>query len=182
MTDTPAPSRPDGMRSAAARGAEVALFSSRWLMAPFYVGLVVSLVVLLVKFIRVLWALILQMPGAKSIQTIHGVLSLIDITLVANLILIVVFSGYENFVSRIDTSDHPEWPVWMTKIDFSGLKQKLLASIVAIAAVHLLEVFLSADHAFDATRMAWLVGVLLAFVVSALLLALSDRWAAEKEE
>ena len=182
MTDTPAPSRPDNMRKAAARGAEVALFNSRWLMAPFYVGLVISLVVLFVKFIRMLWALILEMPAAKSTHTILGVLSLIDITLVANLVLIVVFSGYENFLSRIDTSDHPEWPVWMSRIDFAGLKQKLLASIVAISAVHLLEVFLNADHAFDATKMAWLVGVLLAFVVSALLLALSDRWAAEKEE
>ncbi|MGH6778093.1 MAG: TIGR00645 family protein [Bradyrhizobium sp.] len=182
MTDTPAPSRPDDRRKVIGRSAEAALFKSRWLVAPFYVGLVVSLVVLLVKFIRVLWALILEIPGETLTHTIHGVLSLIDITLVANLVLIVVFSGYENFLSRIDTSGHPEWPVWMTRIDFAGLKQKLLASIVAISAIHVLEAFLSADYAFDATKMTWLVGVLLAFVVSALLLALSDHLAVDKEE
>lgn len=182
MTDTPAPSRPDKVHSAPARGAETALFNSRWLLAPFYVGLVVSLVVLFVKFIRVLWTLLLEMPLAGSTHTIHGVLSLIDITLVANLVMIVVFSGYQNFVSRIDTSNHPDWPVWMTRVHFAGLKQKLLATIVAIAAIHVLEAFLNADYAFDATKMTWLVGVLLAFVVSALLLALSDRWAADKED
>jgi len=179
MSETPAPSRPDRMRKAIARGAETALFNSRWLMAPFYLGLIVSIVVLLLKFMRMLWEFILEAPGAKSTDTILGVLSLIDVVLVANLILIVVFSGYENFVSRIDTSNYPNWPAWMTKIDFAGLKQKLLASIVAI---HVLEAFLNIDHAFDATRMTWLVGVHLVFVISALLLAISDRWAAEKGE
>src|SRR6185437_11316856 len=105
----------------------------------------------------------------------------IDITLVGNLIMIVVFSGYENFVSRIDTSGNPNWPVWITRIDFAGLKQKLLASIVAISAIHVLEAFLNIDANFDATRMTWLVGVHLVFVISAVLLALSDRWTADKE-
>ena len=164
------------------RGFEYVLFNSRWLMAPFYVGLVVSIVVLLLKFVRMLWEFILEAPGAKSTDTILGVLSLIDVVLVANLILIVVFSGYENFVSRIETSDHPSWPVWMTKIDFAGLKQKLLASIVAISAIHVLEAFLNIDRTFDATRMTWLVAVHLVFVISTLLLAMSDRWAAQKEE
>src|SRR5579863_7635053 len=106
--------------------------------------------------------------------------ALIDVELVANLILIVVFSGYENFVSRIDTRDHPSWPVWMTKIDFAGLKQKLLASIVAISAIHVLEAFLNIDRNFDATRMTWLVAVHLVFVIATLILALSDRWSAKE--
>jgi len=182
MSDTPAPSRSDNVRKAIARSAETALFNSRWLMAPFYVGLVVSLAVLFLKFIRMLWEFILEAPGAKSTDTILGVLSLIDVTLVANLILIVVFSGYENFVSRIDTSHHPSWPVWITKIDFAGLKQKLLASIVAISAIHVLEAFLNIDRAFDATRMTWLVAVHLVFVISTLLLAMSDRWSQKESE
>ena len=177
-----APSRPNSVRRAIERGAESALFNSRWLMAPFYVGLIVSVAVLLVKFVRMLWAFILEAPGAKSTDTILGVLSLIDVVLVANLILIVVFSGYENFVKRIDTSGHPSWPVWMTRIDFAGLKQKLLASIVAISAIHVLEAFLNIDSNFDAVRMTWLVAVHLVFVISALLLALSDRWSADKGE
>jgi uncharacterized protein (TIGR00645 family) len=181
MSETPAPSRTENLRKAIERGAETALFNSRWLMAPFYVGLIVSIVVLLLKFVRMLWEFVLEAPGARSTDTILGVLGLIDVVLVANLILIVVFSGYENFVSRIDTSAHPNWPVWMTKIDFAGLKQKLLASIVAISAIHVLEAFLNIDHAFDATRMTWQVAVHLVFVISALLLAISDRWSSDHE-
>jgi uncharacterized protein (TIGR00645 family) len=184
MSEQAAPSRPEKLRRAIERTAETALFNSRWLMAPFYVGLVVSLAVLFLKFMRTLWEFILEASSAswKSTDTILGVLSLIDMTLVANLILIVVFSGYENFVSRIDTSAHPNWPVWMTRIDFAGLKQKLLASIVAISAIHVLEAFLNIDHAFDATKMTWLVAVHLVFVISAVLLALSDRWSDKHEE
>jgi uncharacterized protein (TIGR00645 family) len=186
MSDQPAPSppRPDSSISAPGRvrrGFELVLFNSRWLMAPFYVGLVVALAVLFFKFMKMLWEFILHAPGAKSSETILDALSLIDVTLVGNLLLIVVFSGYENFVSRIDTTGHPDWPVWITKIDFAGLKQKMLASIVAISAIHVLEAFLNIDSNFDAVRMTWLVAVHLVFVISALLLALSDRWTAKDE-
>ena len=180
MTDQPAPYRPNPQLKRVERGFESAIFNSRWLMAPFYFGLVVSLAVLLLKFCMVLWEFILHAPGSKETDIILGVLSLIDISLTGNLILIVVFSGYENFVSRIDTSGQPNWPVWITKIDFAGLKQKLLASIVAISAIHVLEAFLNIDAAFDATKMTWLVAVHLVFVISALLLALSDRLAADR--
>ena len=182
MTEQPAPSsyQPNPQLKKVERGLESVIFNSRWLMAPFYFGLVVSLAVLLLKFCMVLYEFILHAPGSKESDIILGVLSLIDICLTGNLILIVVFSGYENFVSRIDTSGNPNWPVWITKIDFAGLKQKLLASIVAISAIHVLEAFLNIDAAFDATRMTWLVAVHLVFVISALLLALSDRWTAEK--
>ena len=178
MSDQPAPSRTNPVL----RVIEYVLFNSRWIMAPFYFGLVVALAVLLLKFLRMLWDFILHAPGAKSSETILDALSLIDVTLVGNLLLIVVFSGYENFVSRIDTSSHPTWPIWITRIDFAGLKQKLLASIVAISAIHVLEAFLNIDTSFDATKMTWLVGVHLVFVISALLLAISDRWTGEKGE
>ena len=178
MTDQPALPRSTPVRIR--RGFEGVLFNSRWLMAPFYVGLMVALAVLFLKFLRMLWEFMLHAPGAKSTETILGALSLIDVTLVGNLILIVVFSGYENFVSRIETSGNPNWPLWITKIDFAGLKQKLLASIVAISAIHVLEAFLNIDASFDATRMTWLVAVHLVFVVSTLLLALSDRWTPDR--
>ena len=181
MTEQPA-FPPNSTPKRIQHGFESVLFNSRWLMAPFYVGLVVALAVLFLKFLRMLWEFILHAPGAKSTETILDALSLIDLTLVGNLILIVVFSGYENFVSRIDTSGQPDWPIWITKIDFAGLKQKMLASIVAISAIHVLEAFLNIDAAFDATRMTWLVGVHLVFVISALLLALSDRWSDKGSE
>jgi uncharacterized protein (TIGR00645 family) len=157
-------------------GIEYLLFNSRWLMAPFYLGLVVCLAVMLYKFFKKLWEFVLIAPSATENDIILGALSLIDVSLVGNLILIVVFSGYENFVSRIDPGDHPDWPEWMTKVDFAGLKQKMLASIVAISAIQVLKAFMNIDVAFDAQKMGWLVGVHLVFVVSALILALSDRW------
>ena len=166
------------------RWLERGLFASRWLMAPFYVGLALALAALLVVFFQELYSELTHVfaPDAGPEEAILMALSLIDLSLAGNLLLIVTFSGYENFVSRIDTSGNPNWPVWITKIDFAGLKQKLLASIVAISAIHVLEAFLNIDASFDATKMTWLVAVHLVFVISALLLALSDRWTAEKGE
>jgi uncharacterized protein (TIGR00645 family) len=176
MTETPPPHRPNAVE----RGLEGLIFNSRWLMAPFYLGLIVSLAVLLLKFLMMLWEFILHAQGSKETDIILGVLSLIDVALVGNLVLIVVFSGYENFVSKIDAGDHPSWPEWMTKVNFGGLKQKVLASIVAISAIQVLKAFMNIDSAFDIQKMSWLVGVLLAFVISALLLALSDRWGGDQ--
>jgi uncharacterized protein (TIGR00645 family) len=121
------------------------LFNSRWLMAPFYFGLVVSLAVLLFKFCAVLWEFIVHAPGSKEsdIILILGALALIDLSLTGNLILIVVFSGYENFVSKIDPGNHPDWPEWMTKVNFGGLKQKLMAAIVAVSAIQVLKAFMN---------------------------------------
>lgn len=102
-------------------------------------------------------------------------LSLIDVSLTGNLILIVVFSGYENFVSRIDPGGHPDWPEWMTKVDFAGLKQKLLASIVAISAIQVLKAFMNIDAAFDPVKLAWLAGIHVVFVLSTVVIAFSDR-------
>jgi uncharacterized protein (TIGR00645 family) len=176
MTEPPAPYRPNPTLKRIESGLESVLFNSRWLMAPFYLGLVFCLAVMLFKFFTKLWEFILHAPVATEADIILGALSLIDVSLVGNLILIVVFSGYENFVSRIDPGDHPDWPEWMTKVDFAGLKQKMLASIVAISAIQVLKAFMNIDVTFDPTKMGWLVGVHLVFVVSALILALSDRW------
>ena len=182
MTEQPAPYKPNPTLKRVERGLESVLFNGRWLMAPFYLGLVVGLAVLLYKFLLMLWEFILHAPAAKETDIILGVLSLIDVSLTGNLILIVVFSGYENFVSRIDAGGHPDWPDWMTKVDFAGLKQKLLASIVAISAIQVLKAFMNLDAAFDARKLGWLVGVHLVFVISTLVLALSDRWGGDHEK
>jgi uncharacterized protein (TIGR00645 family) len=176
MSEQPAPYRPNPVLKPVERALENVLFNSRWLMAPFYLGLVVSLAVLLLKFVMMLWEFILHVPSAKESDIILGVLSLIDVSLTGNLILIVVFSGYENFVSKIDPRGHPDWPDWMTKVDFGGLKQKLLASIVAISAIQVLKAFMNIDTVFEPSKLVWLVGVHLLFVVSAFMLAMSDRW------
>jgi uncharacterized protein (TIGR00645 family) len=180
MTEQPAPYRPNPALKRVARGIESVLFNSRWLMAPLYLGLVVSLAVLMFKFFRLLWELIVHAPGANEADIILGVLGLIDVTLTGNLIQIVVFSGYTNFVSRIDDGGHPNWPEWITEVDFAGLKQKLLASIVAISAIKVLEAFMYIDSSFDPLKLGWLVGVHLVFVISTLVLALSERWGGDR--
>lgn len=117
---------------------------------------------------------VVQIARADEADVILGVLALIDPSLAANLVLIVVFSGYENFVSKIDPEGHPDWPEWMTKIDFSGLKQKLMASIVAISAIQVLKAFMNLDEKFNERTLMWLVGIHLVFVLSGLMLAWSD--------
>jgi uncharacterized protein (TIGR00645 family) len=179
MSEQPAQYRANPTLKRFESGLESLIFNSRWLMAPFYLGLAISLAVLLFKFGQMLWEFILHVPVAKESDIILGVLSLIDVSLTGNLILIVVFSGYENFVSRIDPGGHPDWPEWMTKVNFGGLKQKLLASIVAISAIQVLKAFMNLEAEFDPAKMGWLAGVHLVFVISTLLLALSDRWANE---
>ena len=158
---------------------ERGLFASRWLMTPIYLGLILGLVGLLAVFVQELFH---EIP--KLIQ--HGqpddavvlALSLIDLSLTGNLILIVTFSGYEIFVSRMDTGDNPDRPDWLGKLDFAGLKLKLIASIVAISAVALLRAFMALAEQGeepDAAKLGWMIGLHLTFVVSGVLMALMDR-------
>lgn len=162
------------------RNIERILFAARWLMAPFYLGLIIVLGVLFIKFaselIVYLRAVSDYVIGGGSFteeQAILGALSMIDLTLMGSLILIVVYSGYENFVSRIQTGEHDDWPDWMTKVDFSQLKQKLLASIVLISGIQVLKAFMSIESKTDRELM-WLVGVHMVFVLSGVAFALSD--------
>ena len=155
------------------RALERSIFQSRWLMAPFYLGLIVSLFVLLISFLRELAHFVGIIFTATESEVILGVLALVDLSLTGNLVLIVIFSGYENFVSRIDPEGYPDWPEWITKIDFSGLKQKLIASIVAISAIQVLKAFMNLDKYQDRS-LAWLVGIHLVFVFSGVMLALTD--------
>ena len=154
------------------------LFSSRWLLAPFYVGLVVSLLLLVVKAMQELGHFVLRIGSAKEGDVILGALTLVDLTLTGSLIVIVIFSGYENFVSRIDASEHEDWPEWMGKIDFTALKLKLMSSIVAISAIQLLKAFMNIANTSD-RDLIWLVVIHLVFVGSGLVLAVSDRISAK---
>ncbi len=159
---------------------EQMLFGARWLLAPFYFGLAVSLGVLLIKFLAELSHLALHAFTSSESDTILGVLTLVDLALTASLLIIVIFSGYENFVSKIDHSNHKDWPEWMGTIDFAALKLKLLSSIVAISAVQLLKQFMSIKTVTPESErvLYWMVVIHVVFVVSSVLLALSDRIAA----
>jgi uncharacterized protein (TIGR00645 family) len=152
---------------------ETIIFQSRWALAPFYLGLALSLLLLLYHFIVQLAEFVIKVPFMKESDVILGVLGLIDLSFTGNLIVIVIFSGFENFVSRIEASDHDR-PDWMTKVDFGGLKQKLITSVVAISAIQVLKAFMNIEH-YDNTKLGWLVGIHVVFLGSLLVVVISDR-------
>jgi uncharacterized protein (TIGR00645 family) len=154
------------------------LFASRWLLAPFYMMMVVALVMLLVKALQETWHFVSHAWTATEAEVILGVLALIDLTFTGSLIVIVIFSGYENFVSKIDPGAHEDWPDWMSKIDFSGLKLKLISSIVAISAIQVLKAFMNLKSISD-RDLIWYVAIHLVFVGSGVLMALTDKLAGE---
>ena len=163
---------------------EAGLFASRWLMAPIYLGLAISLAMLTVVFCKELVYYTSKTFSMKADEAILAVLTLIDLSLAANLLLIVLFSGYENFVSKFDIDTGTDRPNWMGTVDFSGLKMKLIDSIVAISGIHLLKVFMEVGKSaapVDVEKMRWLVIIHLTFVVSGVLLALMD-WTSAKTE
>jgi uncharacterized protein (TIGR00645 family) len=170
-------------KSTSETGMERALFASRWLMAPMYLGLMLSLLMLVAVFLHELATYLPRMLQLESEEAILAVLTLIDLSLAGNLLLIVLFSGYETFVSRIDIGEADERPDWMGTVDFSGLKLKLVASIVAISAIHLLKWFMEigeyqTGEPLDVVQIRWLVIIHLTFVVSGVLLAVMDWLAA----
>lgn len=146
-------------------------------MAPFYLGLALSIGVLLVHFLIELSHLVTHAFSMTESDVILGVLTLVDLALTGSLLIIVIFSGYENFVSKIDHSGHTDWPEWMGTIDFAALKLKLLSSIVAISAIQLLKQFMALKTVTPENErlLYWLVIIHVVFVVSSVLLALSDR-------
>lgn len=152
---------------------ERSLFASRWLMAPMYIGLALALVILVWVFIVELWRFAMIVPSMTVNDAVLGVLALIDLSLAANLLMIVIFAGYENFVSRMDLADHKDRPDWQGEVDFSALKLKLVASIVAISGIHLLKVFMDVAK-YSADHIKWMVVIHLVFVISGVLLAAMD--------
>ena len=157
------------------------MFASRWLLAPFYIGLVGAIAILLFKFIKEFILLLPQLLTLDGGQIMVSVLTLVDVALVANLLLIIVFAGYENFVSKINTEDSEDRPEWMGHVTFSDLKIKLIGSIVAISGIELLKAFVNVESYTD-KQLAWKVGLHLTFVVSGVLFAVMDRLTAGKAD
>lgn len=159
---------------------EKALFQSRWLAAPIYLGLVFGLVVLLVAFFA---KLVSELPGIfalKADDAVLLVLTFIDIALIANLTLIVIFAGYESFVSKMEMDDHPDRPDWIGQVGFSGLKLKLFASLVAISGIELLKAFMAARTAGTIPpALPWMIGIHLTFVATSLVTAWTGKLKAE---
>ena len=153
---------------------EHTLYASRWLLAPVFLGLSLALLGLGIKFFQEVLHLlpaVLEMTEANMVLTI---LALIDLALVGSLIVMVMFSGYENFVSKIDLEEGEDKLGWLGKLDAGTLKLKVAASIVAISSIHLLRVFMNAEQ-IDNDKILWYVVIHLTFVISALLVAYIDK-------
>jgi len=154
---------------------EKLFYASRWALAPIYLGLSLALVALGIKFFQEVFHLLPHVLEITESQLVLVVLGLIDIALVGGLIVMVMFSGYENFVSRIDLDESADKLGWLGKLDAGSLKTKVAASIVAISSIHLLRVFLNIEQ-IDNTKLLWYVIIHMAFVLSAIGMVMLDRW------
>jgi uncharacterized protein (TIGR00645 family) len=151
------------------------ILASRWLLVIFYLGLTAALGLYCISFLRKLWEYFSKVMVIEETDAILKILSLIDASLVASLVVMVIISGYENFVSRFDNVDEKSSELsWLGKIDAGSLKIKVASTIVAISSIHLLQIFLNANQ-YTNEKIMWLTIVHMAFVFSALLLAYIDK-------
>ncbi|WP_421696739.1 TIGR00645 family protein [Aestuariivirga sp.] len=151
---------------------EAIILASRWLLVVFYLGLAIALLLYALSFMGKLYEFVLKLFTLAETDTILKMLSLIDAALVASLVVMVIISGYENFVSRFDNADGNEIS-WLGKVDAGSLKIKVASTIVAISSIHLLQVFLNVQQ-YTENQLMWLTAIHLTFVISALLLAYID--------
>ncbi len=153
---------------------EKTLFSTRWLLTPIYLGLSLALILLAIKFFQELIHTFATVISISEADLILSILSLIDMSLVGSLIVMVMFSSYENFVSKIDLDEGDDKLDWLGKLDAGTLKLKVAASIVAISSIHLLQKFMEVDQ-IDPDHLKWYVIIHMTFVISAVLLAVLDK-------
>lgn len=159
------------------RSIEKLLFASRWILAPVYLGMSLALLALGVKFFMEVYHLMHTLVEVTEADLVLRLLALIDLVLVGSLMVMVMFSGYENFVSKIDVKDGGDSLGWLGKLDASSLKLKVAASIVAISSIHLLRAFMgiSGNSPVDNDKLMWYVIIHLTFVVSAVMMGVLDK-------
>lgn len=153
---------------------EKAIYATRWLMAPIYLGLSLALLALGLKFFQEVIHILPIIFSMKEVDLILVILSLIDITLVGGLIVMVMFSGYENFVSRLDIEGDGEKLGWLGKLDSNSLKNKVAASIVAISSIHLLKIFMDTEN-IPNDKIMWYLLIHMTFVLSAFAMGYLDK-------
>ncbi len=162
------------MRNKIELSMERLMYASRWLLAPIYFGLSLALLALSIKFFQELYHFLPHIFDVDETDLILKLLTLIDLTLVASLTVIVMFSGYENFVSQLNLNDDAEKLDWLGTHDYGSLKMKVAASIVAISSIHLLKIFMNVQ-ATDNDKLMWYVLIHLTLVISALCMALMEK-------
>ena len=162
----PEPSRPNPIARI--------IFASRWIQLPIYLGLIVVQMIYAWKFLKALWHLIVNLGVMDENTIMLAVLNLIDVVMIANLLLMVIVGGYETFVSRLNTDNHPDQPEWLDHVNASVLKVKLSMAIISISSIHLLQTFINAG-AIPAEKIQWQILLHLTFLLSALAMAYTDK-------
>ena len=162
----PVPSRPNPIARI--------IFASRWIQLPIYLGLIVVQMIYAWKFLKALWHLIVNLGVMDENTIMLAVLNLIDVVMIANLLLMVIVGGYETFVSRLNTDNHPDQPEWLDHVNASVLKVKLSMAIISISSIHLLQTFINAG-AIPAEKIQWQILLHLTFLLSALAMAYTDK-------
>ncbi len=152
---------------------EAIIFGSRWLQAPLYLGLIVAGILYSYKFLIELFHLCVNINSISESEVMLVILTLVDITMVANLLAMVIIGGYETFVSKLNISNHEDKPEWLQSIDAGTLKVKLAVSLVGVSGIHLLKVFINIEHQ-DLQQVMWQIIIHLVFVISAIALAFTD--------
>ncbi len=165
-------SQPSG--NAIERVFESAVFASRWIQAPLYGGLIVAELLYAYKFLVELFEMVLHINTMDETVFMLGVLGLIDVTMVANLLTMVIIGGYATFVSKLDLEQHPDRPDWLTHVDPGTIKIKLAASLIGISSIHLLKAFVDVAHE-DPEHIKWKIFIHMTFLASAILLAWTDK-------
>lgn len=155
------------------RAIENTIYATRWLLAPIYLGLSLGLIALGIKFFQEIFHILPVILSTQEKDVVLALLAMVDLTMVGGLIIMVMFSGYENFVSRLDIDDNHKLD-WLGKLDAGSLKLKIAASIVAISSIHLLRAFMNAESIAN-EKLMWYVIIHMAFVVSAVAMAYMDR-------
>ncbi|UTW11184.1 TIGR00645 family protein [Marinobacterium rhizophilum] len=150
------------------------MYATRWLLAPIYIGLSLTLIALGIKFFQEIFHLLPHVMDVSETDMVLVVLSLIDIALVGGLIVMVMFTSYENFVSRLDIDENSEKLGWLGTLDTNSLKNKVAASIVAISSIHLLKIFMNAEN-IESDKLLWYVAIHLTFVLSAFAMGILDK-------
>ncbi|UXZ04185.1 TIGR00645 family protein [Moraxella nasicaprae] len=150
------------------------IFASRWLQLPIYLGLIVVQAIYAYKFLKSLWHLIVNLGQMDENTIMLGVLSLIDVVMIANLLVMVIVGGYETFVSRLNVDDHPDQPEWLNHVNASVLKVKLSMAIISISSIHMLQTFINAANV-SPTTMQWQLLLHLGFLASAIAIAYTDK-------
>lgn len=159
---------------------EQTIFASRWFQAPMYLGLILAGVIYAWKFLVELVHIFSEVQTLSEEHLMLGVLTLVDITMVANLLVMVIIGGYATFVSRLDIAGHPDRPDWLKKIDAGSIKVKMAGSLVGVSGIHLLKSFINIDNR-PTESVKWQIVIHLVFLASTLFLAMTE-WILHKKK